>query len=197
MIRAETRRQAERQKCCGEKVLPMLIANGYSLAAMKKIVIIVLVILALAGFGFYKLANSLGRAGEAGDAAVGTFHGHYNGNQVDLITSGAAPDFRSSVSPEQFSGLVRLLREKLGDWKSGERTGINMRTVNGNETLELTYDATFTKGTGTEEFVFDYNGTAPLLLGYNVKSPALIEIPPDKGDKGDKAEDEPAAPANP
>ncbi len=91
MIRAETRRQAERQKCCGEKVLPMLIANGYSLAAMKKIVIIVLVILALAGFGFYKLANSLGRAGEAGDAAVGPFHGHYNGNQVDLITSGAAP----------------------------------------------------------------------------------------------------------
>ena len=161
---------------------------------MKKVVIIILAVLAVAGFGIYKLVNSLGRAGEAGDAAVSVFHGHYNANRVKEIISGAAPAFRSTVSADDFAGLIRLLHDKLGERKSGERSGINLHTDNGNTTLELTYDSTFEKAAGTEEFVLDYNGEVPLLIGYHVKSPALLEIPPEKDGK---AEDEPAAPANP
>lgn len=161
---------------------------------MKKIVIIILAVVAVAGFGIYKLANSLSRAGEAGDAVVSTFHGHYNANRVKEIIAEAAPDFRSTVSPDKFTGLIRMLREKLGERKSGERSGLKMNTDNGNTTLEITYDSTFEKASGTEEFVLDYNGEVPQLLGYHVKSAALLTIPPEKGGK---AEDEPAAPANP
>ena len=161
---------------------------------MKKVIIIIIAVLALVGFGIYKLAGSIGKAGETADAVVGVFHGHYNANRVDSIVSDSAPDFRKSVSPEQFSGLVGLLHEKLGEWKNGERTGTNLQTKNGNTTLEVTYDATFTKGKGTEEFVFDYNGELPLLLGYNVKSPALIEPSVDKSGKAEAEAKEPAKP---
>lgn len=162
---------------------------------MKKALIILVVVLAVAGFGIYKLVNSLGRAGDAGDAAVSVFHGHYNADQVDRITAEAAPAFRSTISADQFSGIIRLLREKLGDWKSGKQSGVNLNTKNGDTTLEITYDSTFTKAAGTEEFVFDYNGDVPLLLGYHVKSPALLEIPEEK--PADKTAEKPEESAKP
>ena len=78
---------------------------------------------------------------------------------------------------DQFTSLTSMLHEKLGEWKSGDRSGINLHSDNGDTRLELTYTSKFAKAEGTEEFVFDYNGDAPLLIGYNVKSPALIEKP--------------------
>jgi hypothetical protein len=142
---------------------------------MKKFLIIVAVVLALAGFGIYKLVGSFSRAGERGDAAVAVFHREYNAKAIAGLHAAAAPSFRSTVPLEKFTQLGSVLHERLGEWKSGERTGINLKNDNGHESLELTYSATFTKGSGTEEFVFDYNGDTPLLTGYHVKSPALLE----------------------
>jgi hypothetical protein len=145
---------------------------------MKKLLIIVAVVLAVAGFGIYKLVGSMSRAGERGDVVVAAFHRDYNAKGIAAIHAAAAPDFRNTVPLEKFSALTSLLHEKLGEWKSGERTGINLKTDNGQETLELTYSSTFSKASGTEEFVFDYNGDMPLLIGYNVKSPALLDNAP-------------------
>lgn len=161
---------------------------------MKKVLIIIVAVLALAGFGIYKLFNSVGKAGEAGDAAVAVFHDHYNAKRVNDIHSAAAPGFRTAVPAGDFSALVEMLHDKLGERKSGERSGINLNTNNGDTTLTLSYDSKFAKASGTEEFVFDYNGDVPLLLGYNVKSPALIELPETK--EADKAAEKPAEPAN-
>jgi hypothetical protein len=142
---------------------------------MKKLLIIVAVVLALAGFGIYKLAGSLGRAGERGDAAVVVFHKDYNANGIQAIYAAAAPAFKTTVPLEKFTSLTSLLQAKLGEWKSGERTGTNLKNDNGHETLEITYSSTFAEAAGTEEFIFDYNGDQPLLIGYNVKSPALLD----------------------
>jgi hypothetical protein len=77
------------------------------------------------------------------------------------------------VPLEKFTPFAGMLHQKLGEWKSGERTSVNVKNDNGHETLEMTYKSTFANGDGTEEFVFDYNGDVPLLTDYHVKSPAL------------------------
>jgi hypothetical protein len=140
---------------------------------MKKVLIILAVIVALAGFGIYKLVNTVSKAGERGDDAVASFHSEYNANRAGAIHSAAAPAFQKDVAMDEWNGLHAMLHEKLGAWKSGSRTGINVKTNNGHETLEVAYDAKFEKGDATEEFVFDYNGDKPLLLSYEVKSEAL------------------------
>ena len=142
---------------------------------MKKALVVILVVLAAAGFGIFKLYTSVSKAGETGDAAVAVFHGDYNAKQSREIYARSAAAFRSSVTEADFSNLAAMLHEKLGERKSGERSGINLKSHNGHTTLELSYDSKFAKASGTEEFVFDYNGDTPLLLGYNVKSPALLE----------------------
>ena len=154
---------------------------------MKKLLIILAVVGALAAFGIYKLVNSFGEAGEVGDKAMTAFHTEFNAHRIAAIHAGAAPAFRTSVPLADFTTLTDLLHEKLGQWKSGERTGIHMSNNSGNKSLELTCSAKFEKGEGTEEFIYDYNGDQPLLMGYNVKSPALIE----------KVSRTPAAPAEP
>ncbi len=140
---------------------------------MKKLLIILAVIAALAGIGIYKLVSAVTTAGELGDAAVAVFHRQYNANAVADAYAAAAPAFRTGITPEDFQALAARLHDKLGEWKSGERTSIYVSNDNGQKTIELGYDAIFTKGTGTEEYLFDYNGEAPLLLSYRVKSPAL------------------------
>lgn len=140
---------------------------------MKKLLIIVAILVALAGFGIYKLVGTVSKAAERGEAAVAAFHKEYNAKGAATIYKGAAPAFHTAVSEEQFNGLITMLHEKLGEWKSGERAGINVNTNNGHETLTLKYDSVFALGKATEEFVFDYNGDQPLLLGYNVEPPQL------------------------
>ena len=41
---------------------------------MKKVLLIIVAVLAVAGFGVYKLVGSFGRAGQSGDAAVATLY---------------------------------------------------------------------------------------------------------------------------
>lgn len=159
---------------------------------MKKLLIIIAVILALAGFGIYKLVGAFGRAGERGDAVVSVFHRDYNAKSVPAMHLAATPVFRESVPLEKFTSFIGMLHDKLGEWKSGDRTGLNMKTENGHETLELTYSATFAKGSGTEEFLFDYNGDEPKLIHYNVKSPLLAGA-----DAGVEATGGETKPANP
>lgn len=144
---------------------------------MKKILIILVALLALAGIGVYKLIDSISRGGELGDTAVSEFHRQYNSREIAGIHAAAASDFRKAVPLVKFTPFATMLHQKLGQWKSGSRDRINLNNQNGNKTLELTYNSTFANGTATEDFVFDYNGDKPLLLGYNVKSPALLDLP--------------------
>jgi hypothetical protein len=142
---------------------------------MKKVLIVIVVFLGLAGAGIYKLVGTFSRAGERGDAAVAAFHRDYNAQNIAAIHSGATPAFRTAAPLEKFTQFSGMLHQKLGDWKSGDRTGINLKNYNGKKTMELTYNSTFANGSGTEEFVLDYNGAEPLLISYNVKSTALTE----------------------
>lgn len=142
---------------------------------MKKLLIILAVIGVLAGFGIYKLVNTVSKASDRGGEAVTYFHNEYNANRASALHAAAAPAFQKEISLETWNELHAMLHEKLGAWKSGDQTGVNVATDNGHETLKISFSSKFEKGEATEEFVFDYNGEKPLLLGYNVKSSALIE----------------------
>jgi hypothetical protein len=144
---------------------------------MKKALLIIIIILAAAGFGIYKLANSVGAAGEKADAVIATFHASLKKGDAAAIHKAAAPSFQSSVPLSDFQSMVTMMTGKLGEWKSGERSGINLTTNNGNTQLEIGMDSKFANGDGAEEFVFDYNGDEPKLIGWHVKSPLLIEKP--------------------
>ncbi len=150
---------------------------------MKKVLLIIVAILAVAGFGVYKLVGSFGRAGQRGDTAVAAFHQDYNAKNITAIHRAAAAEFRKATSMEAMTSLADLLHDKLGEWKGSSQAGINMKNLNGNNTLELTYESTFAKAKGTEHFVFDYNGEVPVLLKYHVDSPALMATPPPAGAK--------------
>jgi hypothetical protein len=154
---------------------------------MKKLLIILAIVVAAAGFGIYKLVNTLSKASDLGDAAVADYHAEYNANRAATIRAASAPAFQKEVTAEEWNNLHAMLHGKLGAWVSGHSTGVSVETNNGNDTLHVKYSSKFEKGEASEEFIFDYNGSDPLLLHYEVKSDALKGPAPAAADSTEKA----------
>lgn len=107
------------------------------------------------------------------EAAAAQFHNQYNSTQFHEIYSQADEGFRKDSEPkllEQFEAL----RRKLGTVKQANQTSWHTNTTPSGTVVILTYDAEFSEGKGTEQFVFHIAGDKALLYSYNVNSPLLL-----------------------
>ncbi len=139
----------------------------------KKFLIVLLLILAAAGFGILKLVNAYKKAGQLGDAAVEHYHSQFNARADAEIYQNAGRPFKMATTEAQFGAEWNRLHGGLGAFKSGTRQGLSMNNDNGDKRITLTYASTYEKGVADEVFIFDYNGDLPVLIGVNVKSPVF------------------------
>ncbi|MBN8815193.1 MAG: hypothetical protein J0J06_07075 [Sphingomonas sp.] len=114
---------------------------------------------------------SMGEDLSSGGTAVDVFHRQYDGAQFAAIDAAAGAEIKAT--PGGLAPILERIHARLGNVKSSNRTGFNDRVDNGDHRLELTYDTTFEKGAGDEEFVFRMTDGKPVLIGYHVKSDAL------------------------
>lgn len=142
---------------------------------MKKGLIILLLIVAVAGLGIWKLVGAFQKGGELGDAAIAHFHEQFNANSFAAMYNEGSKALQQTGPSEDFVNTLKLIRGKLGAYKGGGREGINLNNSNGDNTLTMTCKSVFENGNGTETFLFDNNGDKPVLSGYHVESPALLK----------------------
>jgi|GEM_PF-1214529 len=142
---------------------------------MKKGLIILLLIVAVAGLGIWKLVGAFQKGGALGDAAITHFHEQFNANSFAEMYNEGSKVLHDTGPAQDFTSTLKLIRGKLGAYQGGGREGINMNNSNGDKTITLTCKSAFENGPGTETFLFDYNGDKPLLSGYHVESAALLK----------------------
>jgi hypothetical protein len=86
----------------------------------------------------------------------------------------AAPEFRESVTEDQFQGLMTALDRKLGTWASAPEPGWNVTSGTAGKVVNLTYQSQFANGAASEQFTWRIEGGEPVLLAYRASSPLLI-----------------------
>lgn len=106
--------------------------------------------------------------------AVADFRKHMAEGKCDAIYGTAAAEFRGATSKERWHQLCEVFRTKLGAFNSGNQTGWNDQYVNGLHLITLTYETSFVRGEGIEQFTYRIDNGKAKLAGYHVNSDALI-----------------------
>jgi Tfp pilus assembly protein PilX len=133
----------------------------------KAILLIVLLVVGLIGFGVFKLVHGFRVTGSNADAAVALFHERFNAARDSEIYDSSAPQFKAAGTSENWEKAQAARREQLGQYQTTERMSINLNNTNGNNTVVVDYRSTFDKGNQYEQFTFDNNGDQPVLLKYD------------------------------
>lgn len=113
---------------------------------------------------------------ELAKQGVAQFHSQLNAEQYATVYGSTDPEFRKITSQADFTKLLVAVHRKLGSVQQS-----NLRTWNAawytsqGTTMTLTYDTTFSTGSGTEQFVWHISGNRALLYGYHINSDDLIE----------------------
>jgi len=115
---------------------------------------------------------SMGADLDAGKAAVGEFHQRYDKGYFAAIDAAAGDEIKAA--PGGLTPVLTTVQARLGKVKTSNQTGFNDRVDNGDHRLELSYDTSFEKAPGTEQFVFLLSSGKPVLIGYHVNSAALL-----------------------
>lgn len=107
------------------------------------------------------------------DAAIADFHAKFGAGDSAAIVAAGGPELKSGGVE-----LLDTLHAKLGAFKSSQRQGFNDNYNNGTHTFTATYASVYANGPATEDFVYRFEGGKPVLIGYNVKSKALLAPTP-------------------
>jgi hypothetical protein len=120
------------------------------------------------------LVSACGFRGQDGEAEerVAAFHQFYNEENFDRLYAMAGPEFRRTTTSETFNGLMRTLRDQLGDVERSEMKDWRIDYFP-ERRITLTYDTEFSRGSATELFRFDYD--QPRLIQY---SASVSEVRP-------------------
>lgn len=138
----------------------------------KVAVALCIVALVLAAVGL--ISGPVAKYHKLGDQAVTQFHDQLSAGQYVAIYDGADETLRESISKADFVNLLESVHGKLGDVQDLNPTWTGV-SFHGSQraTIALNFDTKFTKGTGTEQFVWQEQGTHLTLSRYQIKSKAL------------------------
>ena len=94
----------------------------------------------------------LASCGGTGDAkrGVASFRARAAQTSFREIYWRAAPEFRQSVTEDQFLGLMTALDRKLGTWASAPEPGWNVTSGTAGKVVNLTYQSQFANGAVSE-----------------------------------------------
>jgi hypothetical protein len=120
--------------------------------------------------------GSMARDTALAKQGVADFHSQLDAAQYAAMYQAADPQLHSITSETDFVKLLDAIHRKLGtvrqanlqDWRAGWYVGQGA-------TVTLTYNTSFSAGSGTEQFIWHVNNNRALLYGYHINSADLIE----------------------
>jgi hypothetical protein len=120
------------------------------------------------------LVGCTGKSREAAQAATEKFRARCFRGAFDEIYAAASPEFRSSMTTEQFSKFMAAVDRKLGRWQASDPPAWNVTIGTGGRAVTLGYKSDFEKGEAREQFVWRIVEPEPILVGYRIESRLLV-----------------------
>lgn len=114
----------------------------------------------------------LGR--RSADSQVEQFHHRMNGNQYGQICTNADDGFADEKKCNDFTQLLQVIHEKLGDAKGSGRVNMSVNVSTGGIFVIAQYNSTFAHGSALETFTWAKKKGVLKLYGYHVQSNALV-----------------------
>ena len=107
-------------------------------------------------------------------STVSKYRENYNAmdfsKNYDILSKGA----KMEISSERYRSDMSTVFEKMGKFERGEiaTTDYTQKTADGRDTVVITYDSNFSKGSAREVFIFI---KGPKLYRYELSSKNLLE----------------------
>lgn len=112
----------------------------------------------------------------AAKQAVDAFHSQLDAGEYSALYQAADPKLRTITTETDFTKLLGAIHRKLGTVRNADmRTYAAGWYAGQGTTVTLTYNTTFSAGTGTEQFVWHISDGRAMLYGYHINSADLIE----------------------
>ena len=110
------------------------------------------------------------------EQATVQFHSQLNAGQYNSVYDAADPKLHEATTEANLAKLLDAVHRKLGTVRQSNLLGwsTNWHTGQGT-TVTLSYNTTFSAGSGTEQFVWHIDQNRALLYGYDINSADLIE----------------------
>jgi hypothetical protein len=136
-----------------------------------------LTLLAMLGCGgliFYTAMNFKNFDKEVSPAVDKLFAAAASGEFGSTYEANTSLEFKQATSREQYDQLGATIEGRLGALKSKSLSKVFFSQQNASRFVDVNYNATFEKGSGTISARFQKDGERWLLVRLNVNSPALL-----------------------
>ena len=110
----------------------------------------------------------------ASGKAIDAFHADANAGKFDDIYYASGEEMQRSADVKDFEDFMGAVRRKLGKSGKTKQQGWQVNTTNGLTLTALNMETTYEKGRAVETFTFKSSPKGPILVGYNIQSPALV-----------------------
>lgn len=110
----------------------------------------------------------------AAEHGIVSFHADLNAGNFNKIYDGGGPELKSATSKERFLKILTAVHSRLGTYRSGKAVGWNDNLTTGGHFVSIRFQATYQKGSASEDFGYRMDGNRATLIGYHVNSDALL-----------------------
>lgn len=119
-------------------------------------------------------ACSMSKNMSLAEKEVPNFHAQLDAGQFKELYESAAEELKTTITKQDFIALLSAVNRKLGRVIKSEKTTWSVNYNTSGSFVSMTYNTTFTKGTGMEQFIFRLHDGRALLVSYHINSNALI-----------------------
>ena len=108
------------------------------------------------------------------NTAIARFRELMEQQQYRQIYEESADQNKKATTEQEWTKLLSLFHDKLGNVKNAQSTGWNVNYGTTGTVITITYKTEFEKGSGTETFTYTISSGTALLLGYRINSNDLL-----------------------
>lgn len=109
------------------------------------------------------------------EVEVGKFHQALDAGDLRVIWKQADPALRQGAQRAALEKVLDAVHRKLGKVKQTKQVGWNANATTEGTFVTLTYQTTFERGSGAEQFVYRKgDGGKIALTGYNIESQDMM-----------------------
>ena len=102
------------------------------------------------------------------------FHRKFNAGDFQTIYDQSADEFKQSVRKEDMVKFFEAVSSKLGNVTNAKKLDWHLNYQPSATIVTLNYETQFSKGNGTEVFVYRMAGQNVILAGYRIDSRDLV-----------------------
>jgi hypothetical protein len=102
------------------------------------------------------------------ERAVDLFHSQFDSEEYSSIYQAASASMKEAASESNFVELLQGVHRTLGAVQASAPAGTTFQMAQG--TIRLDYDTTFVRGSGREQFVWQFEDNQAILYSYHIES---------------------------